>query len=75
MADFADDGQVMEELALQRALEAQRKAAEGPKLPPRGFCYNCEEPLEKIDGKDLKLFCDADCCEDWEYRMKKRNGR
>lgn len=70
MADFADEGQALEELALQQALDNHRKAAAERKLMPRGLCYNCDEELEQVNGQDVKLFCNVDCTEDWEYRMK-----
>ena len=47
MADFADDAQAMEELALSHAIASARKTGER-QLAPRGFCYNCDEHLEKV---------------------------
>lgn len=72
MADFADEGQALEELALQQALENHRKNTAERKLLPRGLCYNCDEPLEVVNGLNAKLFCNSDCSEDWEHRTKKR---
>jgi hypothetical protein len=50
MADFADDAQAMEELALSHAIAGARKTGER-QLAPRGFCYNCEETLAKVQVK------------------------
>lgn len=67
MADEADMAKEIEELALKHAL-AHRKAVVN--LPPKGYCYNCDEPLkpEVVDGKrqHRRIFCDRDCADDWE---------
>jgi len=56
MSDFCDDASKASEMFLSVALANRR--TDGP--PPKGFCYNCTEPL---DG-DLR-FCDSDCRDDW----------
>lgn len=77
MADEADIANDLAELALQQALIAARNTASNLRLTPRGTCYNCEESLEPIDGQDVKIFCDADCADDWERvrAAQARNGR
>jgi hypothetical protein len=64
MADFADDAQAMEELALSHAIASARKTGER-QLAPRGFCYNCDDLLKKVkvkvvekqpvDGKEIEV--------------------
>ena len=57
MADFADDAQAMEELALSHAIAQARKTGER-QLTPCGTCYNCGEPLyedEPIRGDGLAV--------------------
>jgi len=73
MADFADEGQAMEELALQQALALHRRAMAERKVIPTGACHNCEEPLTPVNGQNVQLFCDVHCSQDWELRTKKRN--
>lgn len=63
----------MDEKFIEQAEENVRRAVEmeiaairnKPKLQATGSCYNCEE---SVDGG--RLFCDADCKEDWEYRRR-----
>jgi hypothetical protein len=76
MADEADMAQELEELALKHAL-ANRK--EGVHLPPKGYCYNCDESLKphKV-GKELRhvrLFCDEACRDDWEKLQAAKQRR
>ena len=56
MSDFCDDASATTELYLNVALAKRR--TEGP--PPKGFCYNCTEPI----AAELR-FCDIDCRDDW----------
>lgn len=64
----------MDEKFIEQAEENVRRAVEmevalirnRPKIQATGSCYNCLE-----DVADEKLFCDADCKEDWEYRTKR----
>lgn len=44
------------------------KIKEAPKLAPCGRCYNCNDRLKK----DVPLFCDIDCRDDYERINKKR---
>lgn len=41
------------------------KARRAPSLRPVGQCYNCGE---LVGGN--KLFCDADCRDDWQKRQR-----
>jgi hypothetical protein len=67
MADEADMAHELEQLALAHAL-AFRKG--GEKLQPRGFCYNCGEPLAPTrDATTLRherIFCDGGCADDFQ---------
>lgn len=45
----------MRELALKRRYKM---------LPAAGHCHNCGEALARG-----RLFCDADCRDDWEHRQ------
>ena len=58
MSDLADLANETAELSLQQALRTR-----APEIVPRGTCHNCEEPTRK-------LFCDADCHDDWEKRTR-----
>lgn len=59
--DIASEGELD---FVVRAIEANRKPVR--KVTARGKCYNCDEPVE---GE--KLFCSADCREDFEFRIKR----
>lgn len=61
--DLADLAQT-QNMVLDAVLQKQRKP-EGPKA--NGRCLNCNEKV--ADGKK---FCDLECSEDYEYRMKQR---
>jgi hypothetical protein len=75
MADFADDAQAMEELALSHAIASARKTGER-QLAPRGSCYNCDERFTNKNGTpDERLFCDEFCSEDWHKRTKIQSRR
>lgn len=66
MADDADLSEQETEFLLDVARRAAAlKAAK--RLPPKGSCYNCEEPLEK----EGQLFCDADCEQDYRLRTRR----
>ena len=51
------------DLHFQQPMHLTKKKA--VTLPPIGECYNCEE---KIDHD--RLFCDADCRDDYEKRKR-----
>lgn len=76
MADEADMAQELEELTLKHAL-AYRK--QGANLNPRGFCYNCDEPLkpQKLGAtlRHVALFCDGECRDDWEKLQAAKQQR
>lgn len=67
-ADPIDKASQIEEESRQRAIAAAR--ANTFKLPAKGQCYNCDEPLE---GK--KLYCDADCATDHEKYLRAQRMR
>lgn len=39
-----------------------------PTLEPTGFCYFCDEPVER-------LFCDADCRDDFQKEQIFKTGK
>lgn len=65
MADEADQGNETADKTLAGYINRVRAEAQR-KLPPVERCYNCEEPLEAG-----RLFCDAECREDYDYRQKR----
>ena len=55
---------------IQRSIDAgiakaRAELATGPRLMPKGSCYNCYEPFHGGDHK-TKIFCDSDCRDDYE---------
>lgn len=64
MSDNADLAQEYEEVALIVARINHNYSAL-QRLPRTGFCHYCKEPIEKE-----KLFCDADCRDDYEWEQK-----
>lgn len=63
-ADPLDRATVEQDRLLEEQLRAARANQEKP-LPFTGQCHNCEEGLE-----DPKRFCDADCRDDYEQRIR-----
>ena len=61
MADEADLAFDTEQQLLTQALAAQRRRSRV--LQPFGACHHCGNE----DGIENRLFCDADCADDWEY--------
>lgn len=59
MSDEADVANEQMELTL-----ASARSRRAPSLPAIGQCYNCEETLR------FGVFCDADCRDDYERRVK-----
>lgn len=58
------------DIEIQRAIDAgiakaRASLQEGPKLPAKGSCYNCDEPFE-MEDRQRRLFCDSDCRVDYE---------
>jgi hypothetical protein len=53
----------------QASLDAARSSR--ATLKPSGRCHNCDEPLSLQD----LLFCDADCAEDYERRLRAERMR
>jgi hypothetical protein len=67
MSDWIDNASDLELLQTEVAIERARTA--GKELQEvlqnaAGHCLNCEEPLE------VGRFCDADCREDFQKRLK-----
>lgn len=62
MTDEADEGNHQMELMLAAA-----RLRRVPGLNPVGKCHNCEERLP-----EGRLFCDADCRDDWAKRNRNR---
>lgn len=50
-------------------LEAHKQRAMETALSPKGFCYNCGDSLPAD-----RTFCDADCAEDYEYILKRKEA-
>lgn len=66
MADEADLAFDSEQRHLTQALAAQR--SRGATLKAAGCCHFCGNDQDIGD----RLFCDADCAEDWEYQDQVR---
>lgn len=66
MADEVDVANDQIEAALEAALaEAQHQTGKG--LPFTGACYNCRE-----DVVFPRRFCDDECRDDYQHRLKMR---
>lgn len=61
MADPADLAQIQEDHFRDLSLSQRNRG-----LPPKGYCYNCDEPLIMLNG----LYCDADCGSDHTARIR-----
>ena len=57
--------EMAEQFQADQLARSIRAASLYPGLPPKGECYNCDEPLP-----EGKKFCDADCEKDWGTRTK-----
>lgn len=66
-ADPVDRAVLEQQRLLERQLEAAKKAASAPRLVSTGHCHNCSERLG-----DSRLFCDADCRDDFQLRQARR---
>jgi hypothetical protein len=56
------------DVEIQRTIDmgianARANLAGSRRLPPKGYCYNCDEPFP---GDNEKIFCDSDCRDDYE---------
>lgn len=67
-ADSLDNAAVEQERALQQSIRDQLAKKQDSVLPLIGECYNCAEPL------DGKRFCDADCRDDYQARLRSRKA-
>jgi hypothetical protein len=63
-ADISDRATEAEERAREVALKNQ--LAKYKVIPFIGKCHNCEEPLN-----NGRRFCDLDCRNDFDYRLKR----
>jgi hypothetical protein len=63
--DVFDQATHQEEMMRERAIEAALNPP--PPMQAVGKCYNCGEKLRRP-----KLFCDADCRDDWQRRQRNR---
>lgn len=70
MADEADDAAEMTELHTNLRIQAARNAAKVRELPPKGSCYNCDRSFEDEPDKDERLYCNEECMEDHEKRIR-----
>jgi hypothetical protein len=64
VADEVDNANDMSEMLLQNAIKQKSLLFV---TEPTGYCFNCEEPVE-----GSKKFCNSECCEDWEYRQRRK---
>ncbi len=74
MADEADLAYEVQERALNAALAARKTDS----LTAIGRCHYCETEFDPdVPETARKLFCDADCAQDYEAerRQRQRNGR
>ena len=62
--DFADDAQFRTEAHIDAALKRRQTLT----VPFSGFCLSCKEPVGK------RRFCDSNCREDYEARLKTKMG-
>lgn len=67
MADEADNASETEDRILKYREDAIRAMAKEREIPPTGQCLNCEHVFTEED-KDVRLYCDGDCKDDWEKR-------
>lgn len=65
MSDVIDQACEAEEWFRSQALDEIQAA---DRMPFTGRCYNCEEPLT------VGCFCDTDCRDDYEKRIKAKNA-
>ena len=65
MADEIDRGNETADMTLAGYIAAVRARAHLT-MAPTGSCHNCDEPVNPG-----RLFCDAECREDYDYRQKR----
>lgn len=69
MADIADQAADRQALLERQALAMRKDTSNRPR--PNGECHECGDD---VDGE--RIFCDAECAQDWEReqeRIKRRN--
>lgn len=62
--DIFDRAQALEEKERDACVDRARNR---PSMPSIGHCYNCDEALAAG-----QLFCDADCRDDYEKRVRRQ---
>jgi len=65
MTDIIDKGCEREQQDRDLAIAAARSSI-AQRILPMGCCYNCEAVI------DAGLFCDGDCRDDYERRVRRR---
>lgn len=66
MSDLVDVSNEVCEVYLQARIEAVRASNDpSAQLKGNGVCHNCGEHLGTLGS----LFCDADCCTDYQDRI------
>lgn len=70
--DVLDVASFLESEQINNSIKIAQANLMAKKISPKGKCHNCGE---KVDAK--KLFCDKDCTEDYELRLrsKKQNAK
>lgn len=66
MSDPIDDAQATSDAYLAAALKAQRERTQSSAPTAIGQCLNCEHPFDDL----VTRWCDTDCLEDWQKRMR-----
>ncbi len=74
--DFSDRASAETENEMTLLL-MQHHTRHRPGLTPIGACHYCNEPFfanqtPLFPESDKKLFCDSDCCEDYEASARNR---
>lgn len=73
--DLIDEANKINYRETKYLIEQARLKAKEEQLTPKGRCYNCDIELKKKSKN--KLFCDADCRDDYTYyhERKKMNSK
>lgn len=68
-SDILDCAAELTQREIEAQLAAHRQRARGTQIKPKGFCYNCDEPLSPE-----QLFCDSDCRDDYQHIQERRKA-
>ena len=63
--DITEQSDFERENYIQSAIKKSSSSIKCGKLSPQGYCYNCEEDIEKP-----KLFCNGNCATQFEITNK-----